>query len=266
MRIIILGASGALGTELKDVLRDYDVYAPSRTDLDITDYGKISKKLHEADPEIVISTVAYHDMDKCEKNPKKAFELNAFATKNLAEVCLDVGATLVWISTNYVFSGEDGPYSEERTPDPISVYGISKLLGEHFIKNILEDYYIVRTAGLFGPVQSECKSGKNLIDTLKGLDKVKAKTDEFFTMSYTPDCAEAIHEMMLSEEYGIHHLFNKGRHTVYEIAKHIRPDVEKAKRADFDDSPIYPKDATLSTLRKIEIPEVLEAIERHLYG
>lgn len=160
MRIVLIGSNGALGTALERALCDYDLLVPSREELDVTDHEAVSKYLHEADPEIVISTAAYHDVDKCEENPRKAFNTNSFATKNLARVCRDIDAKLAWISTNFVFSGHNGPYSEDDNPDPINIYGKSKALGEYFIKQNLDSYYIVRTAGLFGKKQSVCKEGK----------------------------------------------------------------------------------------------------------
>jgi len=265
MRIFIIGADGQLGTDLVQELKDYELITPSQEKLDITSFRETAQAVLSANPDFLISTAAYLDLRKCELYPRKAFQVNALATKNLAEICKEMGIPLVWISTNYVFSGEKGNYTEEDEPSPINVYGLSKLAGERFIQNTFKNYFIVRTAGLFGKNPCKGKRGKkNIIDILLNAPELKAKIDEYFTATYTRDLASAIHQMMLLGRYGIYHLFNRGRYTVYEIAKMLRGDVIPISRDGFPNSDIYPKDASLDTIKEIELPPLEDAINRYL--
>lgn len=241
MKILLIGSTGRLGTALRKELKDYDL---DTSEEDITDFRAVKERVKGYDT--VISTAAYHDVDKCEQYPKKAFEVNGFATKNLAEACQQ----FMWVSTNYVFS--EGDRKESDTPNPINVYGMSKALGEHYVRKN-PNHYIIRTAGLFGPEKG------NIIDTLSNLDKVKAKTDEYFTCTYTIDLAKAMHQVLLTGEYGTYHLYNQGKFTVYELAKLLRDDVEKCKREPGD---IRPKDASLTT-NKIFLPTLKDALKRY---
>lgn len=264
MTILIIGADGQLGKDLVDELGDYVLLTPTREELDITNFNRTREYIEENDPDYIISTAAYHDLDRCEQYPNKAFEVNAFATKNLAEICQETLTPLIWISTNYVFSGEKGNYTEKDEPSPINIYGLSKLAGEHFIRNILYSHYIIRTAGLFSENTCKGKGGRNIVDTLRSIDDLKAKNDEFFTITYTKDLAKAIHHMIVEKAFGTYHLFNEGRYTVYQIAKMLREDVKGVSREDFDNKAIYPEDASLATIKDLRLPPVKNAIRRYL--
>lgn len=107
---------------------------------------------------------------------------------------------------------------------------------------------------------------ENLIDTFRELDEIDAKTDEYFTMTYTRDLAGGIHKMLLEGHAGIYHIFNQGRHTVYEIAKEVSGNVNEVKRADFENEPIYPEDASLRTHRDIVLRPLFNAIDHYIHG
>jgi len=253
MRIQIVGSKGQLGSTLVRELEDYGLITPSREELDIADVRKTTKFIHEVDPEIVISTAAYHDTDKTEKYPKKTFEVNTWATRNLAENCRDIGARLIWISSNYVFGAHSSraPYSEDDIPSPVGYYGLSKLAGEKMIKGEMDAYHIIRTGGLFGE-NGQKSFPQTILELSNQLDEVKVKDDEFSSVTFAPDLAHAIHKIALLGNYGTFHLFNQGQPSWYEVADELVDNVVPVSRENemFEDEPIRPQNSLLTTLRE----------------
>ena len=128
-RIAITGANGQLGTSLQSILTHHQVLALTRPDFDVTN-EKITALIADLEPDLVIHCAAITDVDDCERDPDYAFRVNADGTKNVASACQRSGAAMVYISTDYVFDGtKEGPYLEGDKPDPINVYGASKLAG-----------------------------------------------------------------------------------------------------------------------------------------
>ncbi|RTE54872.1 dTDP-4-dehydrorhamnose reductase [Arenibacter aquaticus] len=169
-RVLVTGASGQLGRSLQDVAHEYPklefVFMKS-TDLDITDFEKVNKTMELGGFSYCINCAAYTNVEQAEKSPEIAFKVNSEAVKNLALTCKQYGVTLIHISTDYVFDGEKGePYTVDDRPNPINQYGKSKLKGEKYTKEIMEDYYIVRTSWLYHK-----KYGKNFYRTI--LEKAK---------------------------------------------------------------------------------------------
>ena len=167
MRILLIGANGQLGSDLAKVLkpevlpraRQEDartnefVHATptlliplTHTDIEITDFNQVKEILERHRPDTVINTAAYNKVDDCEDSVEKAFNVNTYAVSNLAIACKNIDATLVHFSTDYVFDGlKNTPYKEDDTPQPLSVYGISKLTGEYFVRYILKKCFVIRT-------------------------------------------------------------------------------------------------------------------------
>ena len=184
-KILITGSSGMLGVDLsKELKEDYDV---SGSDVvrrsssvvrnfyegDITDKENISKILADVKPGIVIHSAAYTDVDGCELNKDRAYKINFEGTKNIAYACKEAETILIYISTDFVFDGKKkSPYTEEDKPNPLSIYGDSKLKGEDFIRKELKKYFILRTSWLYG------RCGKNFVDTI--LAKAKASCRSLF--------------------------------------------------------------------------------------
>jgi dTDP-4-dehydrorhamnose reductase len=135
MRIAVIGANGQLGADLLKALTNSTLFPLARRELDIGDFARTRKALAEIRPDVVINTAACTRVDDCEDEPATAFMVNAFAPRNVAQVCADIGSILVQISTDYVFGGEKRtPYTEEEPPKPLNVYGGSKLAGEYFVR------------------------------------------------------------------------------------------------------------------------------------
>ena len=149
MRIVITGAGGQLGRSLQTALTEDQVCPLSRTNGDVTDI-QIIDRIAGWEPNVVIHAAAMTDVDGCERNPDAAFRVNGWGTRNVALACQQAGAAMVYISTDYVFDRTKGsPYTEWDVPNPISVYGVSKLAGECDVRQILDRFWIVRTAWVY---------------------------------------------------------------------------------------------------------------------
>lgn len=224
-RTVVIGATGQLGTDLVDVLADWDVIPLTHGDIDICDFVYTRKVLADKKPEIVINTAAFNRVDDCEEDVSKAFWVNAFAVRNLAQVCADLDCVLVHISTDYVFDGcKRTPYAEEDAPNPLSVYGVSKLAGECFARSICPRHCVVRTSGLYGIAGSRAKGG-NFVETMVRLANegkpIRVVNDQVLTPTYTKNLAEKIKELLQAEAYGLHHITNSGQCSWYEFAGKI---------------------------------------------
>ena len=221
MKILITGSNGMLGHDLIEVLKDkHELLLTTSKTLDITDGDSVMDFILKSNPDIVINSAAYTDVDGCESNPDLAYNVNGEGVKNLALACREVDCPLVHISTDYVFNGQnDRPWVEDDEIGPISIYGKSKLKGEEHIKEILEKYFIVRTAWLYGV------NGRNFPRTMLELaqnhSEITVVYDEVGTPTYTPDLAKGISELIETDYYGTYHLTNSGNCSWCEFARYI---------------------------------------------
>ena len=221
MKILITGSNGMLGHDLAEVLRDaHELILTTSKTLDITDENKVMEAISANKPDIVINSAAYTDVDGCEENPEIAYSVNGEGVRNLALACREFGCALVHISTDYVFDGTARtPIAEDGEIGPISVYGKSKLEGEKAIQEILDKYFIVRTAWLYGV------NGRNFPRTMLELadnhPQITVVYDEVGTPTYTPDLAYGISKLIETDYYGIYHLTNSGSCSWCEFARYI---------------------------------------------
>jgi dTDP-4-dehydrorhamnose reductase len=147
-------------------------------------------------PDILIHTAALSDVEYCENNPEQAYTVNTLGTKNIARACRINKAYLIYISTDYVFSGrKNRPYKETDKVCPVDIYGATKLEGERFVHNILDDYLIVRTSWLFGPGRDNFVT--QILRRAKKEKEMKIIADKFGSPTYTIDLAHAIHDLIL---------------------------------------------------------------------
>lgn len=220
MKILITGAEGQLGRDLVEVLgKKYELH-PFDLDLDVTDYQKIMSTVSNIRPDIVIHAAAYTDVDGCELNPDKAYEVNTIGTQNVALACRKSDAIMVYLSTDFVFDGrKKEPYTEFDSPNPLNVYGKSKLAGENYLVTQLRDYFIVRTAWLYG------KHGKNFVKTILRLaeekEELRVVNDQVGSPTYSYDLAKMIRKIIETGLFGIYHVTNAGSCTWYEFARKI---------------------------------------------
>lgn len=225
MKVALIGATGQLGSDLAVAFRQEDLVLLTHADVEVRDHVSVRAVLSEMRPDVVINTSAFHNVDLCEERIDDSFAVNAFAVKNLAEVCRDLDCTLVHFSSDYVFSGDKGsPYTEDDLPRPINVYGVSKLAGEHFIQSLWPKHMIVRTSGLFGTKGARAKGG-NFVETMMRLGRerevVKVVTDQVLSPTFTPDLAAKVYELAHCGRYGLYHLTGSGYCSWYEFASRI---------------------------------------------
>ncbi len=221
MRALVTGASGQLGVEISETLsaRGHEVAALSREFLDVSDFGAVERAFARWEPELVLNAAAYTDVDGCENDPDRAYSVNAVGPRNLARSCEESAAVFLHVSTNYVFDGKSTePYETSDLANPISVYGRTKLAGENLAQQHSTRLHIVRTAGVYG-------LGHNFVRTMlrvgRERDSLKVKDDEYVSPTYARDLAEATHEIIGEEDYGIHHVTNAGSCSWFEFAEEI---------------------------------------------
>ncbi len=225
MKVLIIGANGQLGSDLVKVMGEDDVIPLTHKDIEICDFEGTREVLRRYEPHIVLNMAAYHKVDECERNVVRSFEVNAFGVRNVALACREHDSALLHMSTDYVFDGRKGtPYTESDAPNPINVYGISKLAGEYFVRYILDRYFIVRSSGLYGLAGSSGKGG-NFVELMLRLarerDEIRVVDDQQLTPTYTLDLARKIRELILTEHYGLYHFTNDGSCSWYEFARAI---------------------------------------------
>ncbi len=231
MSILILGGGGNLGSQLTKLFSaDYETVSLDREDLDVLDSAALGAKVRELKPELIINTVAYNAVDKCEDKDgfAAAFKLNVALPENLAELALEIGATLIHYSSDYVFSGTEQKQSfdEEDTPNPVNKYGESKFQGEREVlrrASLGLNYYLIRTSKLFGPSGSSPSAKPSFFDIMLNLAQDKKEltvvNEELSCFTYTPDLAAATKRLWeLEVPFGIYHLMNEGPVTWYEAA------------------------------------------------
>jgi dTDP-4-dehydrorhamnose reductase len=217
-RVLITGGGGQLASDLEAQLRtEAEVVAPPRADLDITDDGAVRAVFDSVRPTVVYNCAAFHNVEVCELEEDRAFEVNARAVKRLAARCADDGARFVHLSTNYVFDGAaDRPYGEDELPSPRSIYAISKLAGEHAALAYAPGALVVRTAGLYGLHGSVSKGGNfvtRMIGRAREQGALKVVADQRLTPTFTSDLAAGILAAVEADVTGTLHLTNSGATT-----------------------------------------------------
>ena len=234
MKILITGANGQLGTELRRCLaagqselgplpaklRHATVLATDVDTLDITNRHEVAAYVRHHAPDAIISCAAYTNVDGCETNPEAAFAVNAIGARNLAMAAEEIGAKLVHVSTDYVFPGDaKSPVWEYETPAPHSVYGKSKLLGETYVQQFCSHYFIVRTAWLYG------YAGGNFVKTMLRLAKANGKitvvNDQLGNPTNAADLAHELLQLLVTKEYGVYHCTGEGVCSWYDFTCEI---------------------------------------------
>lgn len=243
MKIAVIGADGQLGTDICEVLEQYDnqVIRLTIDHIEVSDIDSVSKVLKESSPQLVINTSAFHDLEKCEDEPVRAFEVNALGARNAALVCNDIDAVLMHISTDYVFDGKKrAPYIETDLPMPLNVYANTKLSGEYYVEAIARKYYILRVSGIYGKSPCIGKKGMNFVKLMLKLsgerDEVRVVDNEVLTPTSTVEISRQIVKVIDSNApFGLYHSTAEGSCSWYEFAKAIfditRPDIKFNKAA-----------------------------------
>jgi len=220
MRIVITGHKGQLGTALQHALAGHQILGLDLPEHDITDPATIGDAVVEFQPDVVIHAAAMTNVDGCQQDPELAYRVNALGTQNIALACGRCGAAMVHVSTNEVFDGTLGrPYYEWEPPAPLSIYARSKVAAEFYVRNLLNRFYIVRTAWLYAP------GGNNFVTKIIAaadrLGALEVVTDEVGAPTFAPDLAQAIAALIPTGHYGFYHFTNSGICSRYDWANSI---------------------------------------------
>jgi len=222
-RFLITGATGMLGSHLVENLKrkglGESIFPFSKEELDITDGDSLKKVLYEIKPDVVVNCAAFTDVDACEEEYKRAFKVNALGPRLLARFSNELNFKLVHISTDYIFDGKKKePYKEDDIPNPVNLYGRSKLEGEKGVQNS-KNYLIIRTAWLFGKGKDNFVSF--IFEKLRTSGEIRVIKGQTGSPTYADDLANAIIELIRKDVKGIINVVNDGFCSRYELAAKI---------------------------------------------
>jgi dTDP-4-dehydrorhamnose reductase len=227
-RVLLIGADGQLGTDIAAVLSSdprYAVTALAHEQVEVCRKDSVAEAVRMFRPDVVVNTAAFHQLDRCEEDPERAFAVNAAALKGVCDVCAGAGAALVHFSTDYVFGGEKrSPYRESDPAWPVNVYGASKLAGETVIRAGTERYYILRVSGLYGKAGPRGK-GLNFPDLMVKLAREKGELkvvdDQVLTPTSTLSIASRLADLLERVPFGLYHFSDEGECSWFEFAREI---------------------------------------------
>lgn len=229
MRILLIGADGQLGSDLGtalDARPAVELHRATHADLEITQRASVEAAFAAHAPDLVINTAAYNRVDACEDDPSPALQVNAAGPHLLAQACQRTGARLLHVSTDYVFSGESRePWAERDCPQPVNVYGVSKLAGELAVRAACPASYVVRVCGLFGMAGSRAKGG-NFVQTMLRLQAegrpMRVVDDQILAPTFTGELAPKLVELLLADPpFGVYHLTAAGQCSWYTFARAV---------------------------------------------
>jgi len=234
VKLLVTGAGGLLGTRICQLAtkQNYEVYsahsqhAPqfgTLIKLDITDGTALKQIFDKTKPDVVVHSAALTDVDKCEEEKDLAWKINVEGTSNIAELCHEHNCFLVYVSTDYVFNGEKGNYTETEQTAPINNYGLTKLKGEEEIKQSKAEYCIARTSVIYGsiPAAGKVNFALWLIEKLRKKEETKTVTDQWNSPTLNTNLAEMILEIVEKRITGTFHLAGATRLSRYEFAQNI---------------------------------------------
>ena len=259
IKALVTGGNGQLAQCLKEIVKyhdELDITFQDLPDLDITNKQKLESYFSNNELDYCINCAAYTAVDLAEEQSELAYAVNAEGPKYLAEVCQKHQVTLIHISTDFVFDGQKRiPYLETDAPNPLSVYGASKLQGERSIQETTEAYFIVRTSWLYS------EYGKNFMKTMlslsETLNEISVVSDQIGSPTYAGDLAEVLIQIVLSSStnYGVYHYSNSGTISWYDFAVEIFKqfgktiEVKPIKTKDYPTAAKRPKFSALNTIK-----------------
>jgi dTDP-4-dehydrorhamnose reductase len=221
-RVLLIGGSGQLGTAIAQRWSDCAIVAPSHDELAIEDSAALARSLERVVPEVLLNAAAFHDVDRCEQEPERAFEINARAVGRAARAAAARNVLFVTMSTDYVFDGKKGaPYTEGDAPNPLSVYGASRLEGEIQTQSSGGRAFVVRTCGVYGRSRSHAPR-RPFIDRIlecgRDGNPVPVVADVVASPTFAGDLADALRGLIERDAYGLYHAAGAGSASWYEFA------------------------------------------------
>jgi dTDP-4-dehydrorhamnose reductase len=231
MRILITGASGLFGSKLAQIAtqNQHQVYAVFNQHFppfgipiifDVTDKEQVDKTVMQVNPEVIVHAAALSDVDKCEQNPELAYKTNVYATQKIAKAAQANNAFLIYISTDYVFDGENGNYTETDQPSPINYYGYTKLQAEEQIKKNTKNYCIARTSVIYGatPAVGKINFALWILNKLKNKESIKVFIDQYNSPTLNTNLSDMILEIAERKLTGTYHLSGATRISRHQFA------------------------------------------------
>ena len=266
MKVFVTGVKGQLGFDVDNELnkRNHKVVGVDIDELDITDQEAVHQMLNDIKPDGVIHCAAWTAVDDAEDNVEKVMSVNRDGTGYIAEACKDLDIPMIYISTDYVFDGQgETPWEPDDNRNPINVYGDSKYQGELAVEELLEKYYIVRIAWVFG------QNGHNFINTMLNLgkthDQLTVVNDQIGTPTYTYDLARLLVDMIETDKYGKYHVTNEGGYISWydftvEIMKQASEYDETYKKVEVlpVGSDVYPSKAKRPSNSRLDKSKLVE--------
>ena len=279
MSLLITGANGQLGLAIQKECKNRGIPCiptdlRSSQRLDITDRDAVRSWFQRDFIDLVINCAAYTDVDMAETDPERAFMVNGMGPKHLAMAANELSIPLVHFSTDYVFDGNKGsPYQVGDMPNPISVYGESKRLGEEMVLNHIQQLFLIRLSWLFG------RGGEHFLNRVLGWSKerdvLRIVEDQVSSPSYCEDVAQAVMDLLQHKVYGVYHMANFGSCSRFTWAEHIlsaigwKGTLVPAKRQEFESPAIRPSFCALdcSSSERVlgyRLPSWKDAVDRYL--
>jgi dTDP-4-dehydrorhamnose reductase len=228
MKVAVIGGNGQLGRDVVLAFAEegHVVTSLIHQEIEVSSLASVREALGDLIPDLVVNTSAFHHVEKCEADPALAFAVNGIGARNLAQVTQETGATLMHISTDYVFDGrKNAPYSEEDAPAPLNVYGNTKLSGELFVRSTNPRHFVVRTSAIYGENPCRAKGGLNFVELMLKLSgerkELKVVDDEFVSPTPTAQIARQLVALGQSADYGLYHATAEGSCSWFEFAAAI---------------------------------------------
>ena len=241
MKVLVTGVKGQLGYDVMKELqsRNIECISADIEEFDITDAQSTSVYIKAFLPDAVIHCSAYTAVDKAEDNPELCRAVNVQGTRNIAAVCKEINAKMIYISTDYVFPGTGtSEYEVDDSTRPLGIYGQTKLEGENVVKELLDKYFIVRTSWVFG------KNGNNFVKTMLRLGRERSEVnvvcDQVGSPTYSVDLAPLLCDMVVTEKYGTYHATNEGLCSWAEFAQEIFKQAGYTTKVNFIPTSEYP--------------------------
>lgn len=278
MKVLITGANGQLGQDTAKIFRQrgHLVTGAGSQDLDISDFHSVLQVTGKLKPEIIINCAAYNAVDQAESDWKHAYQVNGLGPKNLALASKRIGAKFVHFSTDYIFNGKKGdPYTIADSPDPVSKYGMSKLLGEQMVERHSDNYLLIRVSWVFG--SGNTNFVKKILEWSEHKKELSVVDDQISSPTYTVDLAQATCSLIEKDQPGLYHLTNAGFCSRYEWAMYIlnaigwKGHLSSAKSSDFKTAAERPAFSALNNFGSEEVlgyslPDWKDATIRFLQG